>query len=140
LRYRNRAQIALLFATALSFGACLVVRVDRDPGRTEAYFNRAYREIARLERQDPHRERRARQLCVLVYDADEGEIVRVSVPLWLVKLGLDIGLKADAASHDFDARKRYDFDWKAVKDLDRYGQGLLVSVEEDQDRVLIWLK
>jgi hypothetical protein len=124
----------------LAFGACMTVRVDRDKSRAEAYFDQASREIVRLEKQDPHHERRPHRLYILVLDAGEGEIVRVSLPLWLVKWGLDAGMKDDADGHDFNARKRYDFAWKAVRDLDRFGQGLLVSLEENRDRVLIWLK
>jgi len=140
VRTRNKAHMVAIVGLALSFAACVTVRVDRDVRRVDAYFDRAAKEISSLENADSAHRRRPHRLCVLVYDADEGTVVRVSLPLWLVNLGLDLGMRADADGHDFDARKRYDFEWKAVKDLDRYGRGLLVSVEEGEDRVLVWLR
>jgi len=137
---QSKARMALVVVAILAFGACMTVRVDRDTGRAEAYFAQANREITWLEKQDPRREHRPRRLYILIFEAGEGEIVRVSLPLWLVKWGLDAGMKGEADGHDFNIRKRYDFDWKAVRDLDRFGQGLLVSLEENRDRVLIWLK
>jgi hypothetical protein len=140
LTTRNKAQLALLGAIAVALTACVSVRVERDGGRADAYFDKAHREIARLEQNDPRREHHPHRLCVLIHDADEGKIIRISVPLWLVNLGMDLAMKDDAGGHDFDARKRYDFDWKAVKDLDRFGQGLLVALDEEHDRVLVWLR
>lgn len=140
MRIQDKARLALLIGLALSLTACFTVRVDRDVRRVDDYFERAAREIARLENDDLAHGRRPHRLCVLAYDADEGTVVQVSLPLWIVNMGLDMGLRADAEGHDFAARKRYDFDWKAVRDLDRYGRGLLVSVEEEKSRVLVWLR
>jgi len=137
---RQKAQLVLVAAIAIGLTACVSVRVERDGGRADAYFNKAYREIARLEESDPRREHHPHRLCVLVHDAGEGKIIRISVPLWLVNLGMDLAMKGDADGHDFDARKRYDLDWKAVKDLGRFGQGLLLALDDEHDRVLVWLR
>ena len=137
---RNTVKAVLVVGVALSLGACLVVHMDRDVRRSDASFEKACREIARMETQDKQHRRRPHRLFVLVRDDGEGTLVRVSVPLWLVNLGLDLARKEDADGHDFDVRKRYDLDWKAVRNLDRYGRGLLVSVEEERSRVLVWLQ
>ena len=136
----TRVRLALCAGLALSLGGCLVVGVDHDVNHAAARFDRAYREIARLEKEDPGRRCTPHWLCILVLDRDEQSVVRVSVPMWLVKLGLDMGARGDADGHDFNYRKRYDLDWKAVRDLDRYGRGLLVALEEKRDKVLIWLR
>ncbi len=137
---RTRLLILLAAGLALGLSACVSVHVGRDTSRAGAYFDRATREIADLEHRDPGRTGRPHRLCVLVYDADEGTIVRVSMPLWLVEMGLEAGRDKEDGGHDADFRKRYDLDWRAVKDLGRYGRGLLVSVEEERSRVLVWLR
>ena len=137
---RNIFHAGLIAGALLTFGACLVVHTDRDPRRADAYFERASKEIARLEANEKDHPRRPHRLCVLVRDDREGTVVRVSVPLWLVNWGLDIARKDDADEHDMDVRKRYDFDWKAVRNLAHYGRGLLASVEEERSRVLVWLE
>ncbi|MDH4197542.1 MAG: hypothetical protein OEW05_09065, partial [Candidatus Aminicenantes bacterium] len=65
--------------------------------------------------------------------------VRISVPLWMAELAMDIGIETER-HHDFDLEERYDVDWRALRDLDRFGPGLLVAVASDHDRVLIWLE
>lgn len=130
--------LAGVVLAALSFAACIGVRVEHvdDP---EPVFDRAEREIAALER-DPGRGP-ADRLKVLAYGADDGELVRVSVPLWIVEAALDLGLRGDRdRGDDGDLRGRYDLEWTAVRDIGRFGPGLLVSVEGEDDRVLVWLK
>jgi hypothetical protein len=83
----------------------------------------------------------ARQVNVLVYDPDDRELTKVTVPMWLAK---------KAAGHvDFDAELDGDDEesFRRVKRrlpieaLDKAGLGLLVDVDEDDgEQVLVWLR
>lgn len=134
------AQAAGLALIALSLTACVSVRVEQGVRNADRQFERAYAEIARIEGTRGGEARRPRRLCVLVHDAEEGELVRVSVPMWLVNMGLSLGEDASRHEHGRSAGDRYELEWSAIKDLGRYGRGLLASVEEEQARVLVWLK
>jgi len=137
-RQRIRMTGALLMPFV--FGACIGIRVEHGVRDADAYFEKAYREISRIEGADPVRSRRAHRLCLLIHDAEENQVVRLSVPIWIVDACLAAGMQALDNGHDYDAREHFDLDWKAVKDLGQYGPGLLVAVEEERDRILIWLK
>jgi hypothetical protein len=138
MKRRTRMTAAMLMP--LVFTACIGIHIERGVHDADAYFEKAYREIARIERAGHGRSRRAHRLCLLIRDAEEDQIIRLSVPMWIVNACLDAGMKASDDGHEYDARKHYDLDWKAVKDLGQYGPGLLVAVEEERDKVLIWLK
>ena len=45
-----------------------------------------------------------------------------------------------AKESEIDFKDRYDFDWSEIKDLNRIGPGLLVEVEDEENKILIWLK
>lgn len=137
---KQRIRMTGTLLMPLFFTACIGIHIERGVHDADAYFEKAYREISRIESADPGRSRRAHRLCLLIRDADEDQIIRLSVPMWIVNACLDAGMKASDDGHDYDAREHYDLDWKAVKDLGRYGPGLLVAVEEERDKVLIWLK
>jgi hypothetical protein len=134
------ARPAGLAIVALSLAACLSVRVERGVGNADRAFDKAFADISRLESSGRGRHARPHRLVVLVHDADEGELVRVSVPLWLVDAGLSLASRDEERGHDLDPADRYDLEWEAVKDLGRYGRGLLASVEEERARVLVWLR
>lgn len=133
-------RIALLL-TALPFlAACFGLEIESGVRDPEAYFARAEREIASLAKKGPRESLRANTLCLLVYDGGDDQVIRFSVPLWIVKDGLDLGEEGSHGRHDSDIAKRYDMEWQAIKDLGSYGPGLLVSIEEEDNRVLIWTK
>lgn len=134
------ARAAGLALAALCLTACVSVRLERGVGNADRQFRKAYAEIARIESSRHGRAGRPHRLCVLVHDAAEGELVRVSVPMWLVKAGLSLGADAARHEHGRSAADRYDLEWSAIGDLGRYGPGLLASVEEDEARVLVWLR
>ena len=73
-------------------------------------------------------------LYVLAFDPDDGRIVRVSVPFWLLRL------KTGGTSIDFNGNSMDLEDLKlSVEDLERYGPKLIVDHrEESGDRVLVW--
>ena len=125
---------------ALIMTGCFGLHIESGVHDPEAYFARAQREIERLGEYGPGRHHRAHTLCLLVYDRGERQVVRLSVPIWIVEAGLDAGMRESADRHDSGLRKRYDVDWRAIKDLASFGPGLLVSIDDEKDRVLIWLK
>ena len=131
---RRLAGAAAVLLAGLTSG-CLV-EIDRvaDPG---AAFAQARREAALFQgRSGP-----ARQVNVLVYDHDDGELVRVSVPMWLARKiarhegGFDADFGGDGRAGE--KVKRH----VRLEDIEKAGLGILVEVEEDAgDRVLVWLK
>ena len=134
-------RIASLAVLPLFLCACFRVQVINHAGDADAYFDKAYKQIDRIERNNPDRRGRAHELCLLIHEGSEDQIVRLSVPIWLVNFGIKVGMKAVEHEHRSDKWKdRYEFDWRAIRDLGRIGPGLLVAVDEERDKVLIWLE
>jgi hypothetical protein len=134
---RHGVQASLILAAVLGAGCLVDVRRVSDPGPA---FREAREEAARVQGKPGP----ARSLNVLVYEADERKLVRVSLPIWLVK----------KIQHEVDDD---DFDWDdddvpartgrrvrrhlRLEELEKAGLGLLVEVEEDDGaRVLVWLR
>jgi len=72
---------------------------------------------------------------VMAYDPDEGRIVRLSLPFWLLRLGNKGSLRfsSDRTQLSFEHLNL------TVDDLARYGPALLVDQKMPQgERVLIW--
>src|SRR5512147_2865677 len=88
---------AVLAAAVVLSGACLKVQIIEGVDDPEPYFERAQRQIARLERDDPFREGRARRLSVLIHEDAERKIVEVTLPVWIVNAGISLG--GHAAEH-----------------------------------------
>lgn len=84
----------------------------------------------------------ARELNLLVYDAGERELVRVSLPMWVVRKldrdGREFDLDFDDRPHGLArAMKRH----VRLRDIERAGLGILLEAEEDEGgQVLIWLR
>lgn len=74
------------------------------------------------------------KLYVLAFDPDDGRIVRVSIPFWLLRM------KAGGTTIDFNGNSMDLEDLKlTVEDLERYGPTLIVDHRETGgDRVLVW--
>jgi hypothetical protein len=122
--------LAVVAATTLSVGCLVDIEEVSDPGPA---FTKARAEAARVEgRPGP-----ADSLEVLVYDRQDGKLVRVSLPMWVVERmddeEIDIDLGDDTAEH---VRSRLE-----VSELKKAPLGPLVEVEEeDGDQVLVWLR
>jgi hypothetical protein len=124
---------AAVLAAALT-SACLVdVRKVDDPREA---FDRARSEASRLH----GRRGTAASLNLLAWDPHDHELVRLSIPLALVR-------KLDDADLDLDLDERGERLERRLKgrltlrELERAGLGILVEVdEEDGERVLIWLR
>jgi hypothetical protein len=132
----GRGRWASMAVTVLALGqiACFVA-IDhvRDPA---AAFRKARAEAER----DQGRPGRAHRINVLAFDAGEGTLVRVSLPLWLARkveghidLG-DEGGRAMERSVGHLARRIH------VQDLAAAGRGLIADVEDDDGQVLVWLR
>lgn len=120
---------------AVLTAGCLV-DIDKvaDPGPA---FARARAEAARLHgRRGP-----AGHLNVLVYDAGESQLVRVSLPMWMVRKlddrdGLDLDLDE---GHGGEAARKAARRLR-LEDIEKAGLGVLTEVEEEGgDQVLVWL-
>jgi hypothetical protein len=119
-------------AAALLLGGCLVEirRVD-DP---RPAFKEARAEAAGLQgRPGP-----AHRVHVLVFEESDRKLVRVNLPLWLVRKidkdgELDFGDEAEDLAEGVRPRLR-------LEDIEKAGLGILVEVEEEGgDQVLVWL-
>ena len=77
---------------------------------------------------------KATRLVVMAWDPDEGRIVNVKIPIWVLTMGqqkVDLGIGAES----LDLR-RMDLDFKEVE---RIGSILLIDVHtRGGERVLIW--
>ena len=77
---------------------------------------------------------RATKVVIKAWDPDEGRIVNLTIPIWILGMGqrkVDLGIGADS----FDLR-RLDLDFK---DVERIGPVLLIDVHtRTGERVLIW--
>jgi hypothetical protein len=137
----GRAGLRGLAVAALSLGeaACLVqITHVTDP---RPIFGEARMEAERLT----GRPGRAHELNVLVWNRDDRELVRVSLPMWIVR---------KAERHiDWDDDDAFDGDRRAkdhvrealghvrLEDLEKAGLGILAEVEEEGgNQVLVWLR
>ncbi len=136
---KKATRIALLILIPLLLSGCFTVRVIRNVKNPDRYFNSAYKQIDYIHQKHPNREGRTSSIQVLVYEASDHQLVKVSAPFWLVNTCMDIGIKAADEEEGFEFDERYDFDWRDIKDLEKLGPGLLVEIEDEESKVLIWL-
>jgi hypothetical protein len=136
---RNTQIVATCFLVFLLSG-CFNVRVIENVKNPDRYFKKAYQQIEEIHLRYPDRERRPDTIHILIYEDKENKIVKVSTPLWLVDGCLDLGMSAARRECEIDLEGRYDFDWREIKDFSQIGAGLLVEIEDERNRVLIWLK
>ena len=125
---------AMLMVAALLEAGCIVqITKVADPG---PIFQQARLEAARYAGKPG----RAREVNVLVYEPDEGELIRVSLPIWLVKK-MEHHVDWDDDDDDAEHVKRVLKRRIRMEDLEKAGLGMLVEVDEDDgEQVLVWLK
>jgi len=133
---RRSAILMVAMAALLETGCIVQITKVADP---RPIFQQARLEAGRYA----GRPGRAREVNVLVYEPDEGQLIRVSLPIWLVKKMEhhvdwdDIDVDVDDAEHVRRVLKRR----LRMEDIEKAGLGMLVEVdEEDGDQVLVWLK
>lgn len=86
------------------------------------------------DRPAPANARRPETLFVLAFDPDDGSLVRMSIPFWLLRM------KTDDATINFSGNRMDLEDLKlTVEDLERFGPSLILDQKnEGGDRVLVW--
>lgn len=132
----SRAVVAAVALLGLVEAGCLVnITHVSDPTRA---FARARDEAVR----DGARRGRASHLNVLAWDPSDREMVRVSVPLWLVhNIEHDIDWDDEGGEGHDHERWRRQMGKLRWEDIERAGPGILLEVTEDEgDRVLVWLR
>lgn len=82
----------------------------------------------------PTSDRRPQSLNVMAFDPDEGRVVKMDIPFWLLRLKMR-GSHVDIGHDSFDLS-----DMKlTVEDLERYGPTLIVDHKgRAGERVLVW--
>ncbi len=133
---RIRALAVAVLGGLLATGCFVSVSHVSNPS---AAFEEARREAARVTgRPGP-----ARSLQVLVYDPGDRELVRVSLPMWLVR---KLDHEVDWDDEDWDAeggdKVRHALRGRlTLRDLEKSALGTLIEVEEeDGEQVLVWLR
>lgn len=129
-----RKRLTVILAAAVTSAGCLVnISHVSNPDR---YFEEAMRSARAVAGQDGP----ARELRVLVYDADERKLVRVEIPLGLVKrltrdaeFDWDLGFDDDVcgSSHPGCSEARRRLRKFSGRDLEKLPLGPLVEVTED---------
>jgi len=121
----------------LSQAACVVQTTHvSDPG---PIFDAARAEAERLN----GRKGRPHEVNVLVWDPDERQIVRVSVPMWIARRAASHIDQDNADTGDDHGRDSVQNALRRVRleDIEKAGLGVLVEVAEpDGDQVLVWLR
>jgi hypothetical protein len=86
------------------------------------------------KRPTPAKTRPLDALHVLVFDPDDGRIVRITIPFWLLRL------KMRGTTIDFNGNRMDLEDLKlTVEDLERWGPTLIVDQRSERgERVLVW--
>jgi hypothetical protein len=131
---RRSAILMVAMAALLETGCIVQITKVADP---RPIFQQARLEAGRYAGKPG----RASEVNVLVYEPDEGQLIRVSLPLWLVKkmehhVDWD-DIDVDDADHVRRVLKRR----LRMEDIEKAGLGMLVEVdEEDGEQVLVWLQ
>jgi len=133
----GRAALLCIAAVSLGQAACLVeITHVSDPS---PIFDAARMEAERLTGQKG----RAHELNVLVWSRHDRQLVRVAVPMWLLRKaqnhvdweGADLGPDSarDSVRHALKGIR--------LEDIESAGLGVLAEVEgEDGEQVLVWLR
>ena len=88
---------------------------------------------ARTERANANPQRPPEWLRVLAYDADDGRVVEVKVPFWLLRMKLNASIDLNGRQMDFEDLRM------SVEDLERFGPALIAEHKApDGSRVLVW--
>jgi hypothetical protein len=131
---RGGGILGVVLAAGLGTACFVEVHKVADP---RAAFEKAKAEAQRYQGQPGP----GHELNVLVYDGHDGELVQVSLPLWLVRKidreGGDLELDGPEGRVKDHLRRHL-----RLRDIEKAGLGILVEVEEEEsgDQVLVWLR
>jgi len=135
-----RITIQAFFSLALIvlLTGCLTVRIFKNVKDAGRHFEWAHRRIENIHRNNPDRRGPAHRIHALFFEASDRELIRISAPFWVINSCLDFRMTA-SGEEVFAPDSRYEIDWKDIRDLQHMGPGLLVEVDEENEKVLIWL-
>jgi len=129
---RSGATPALALAVSMTVGCLAGVEIEEVSDPAPAFAEARARASRVAGHTGP-----AGRLKVLVYDRAEGQLVRVSLPMWVVERAGDEEIDLDV-DHETVERVRSRL---RLSDLGEAPLGPLVEVEEeDGDQVLVWLE
>ncbi|HZX10466.1 MAG TPA: hypothetical protein VFG01_05905 [Acidobacteriota bacterium] len=117
----------------LLMSGCFCVEVKNDVRNPDKYFRNAYQKIESVEKRYPERRGPVSTVYILVYERSERQLIRVIAPMWIIDAGMDF---ADTYDVDTDC----DFEFHEIKKLRDIGPGMLVEVDGEDSKVLIWLE
>ncbi len=135
---KKTVRITTLILLPFIFSACFAVRIVENVKNPDRYFRKVYQQIERIHQDYPDREGRAHKINILVYESSDCEVIKVTAPFWIVNACMDIASNS-SEDDDFDFEDRYDFDWRDIKELRQIGPGLLIDIDDEESRVLIWI-
>ena len=88
---------------------------------------------ANTDRETPQPTRRPESLHVMAFDPDDGGLVKVTVPFWLLRMKMQGNIDFGGNRMSLEELKL------TVADLDRLGPSLVLDqANEGGDRVLVW--
>jgi hypothetical protein len=136
-RSKNFGVLAVLAILSLSLGGCLVEvkKFYDDPGPLFA----AVEDQLRLARSRLVKGETPRQVHLMVYDRGSQDLVRVRVPFWLLAMFDDEDSIA-RFSERFKDRRWADSPRVRLSELKSMGPGVVVRINDDDARLLLWLE
>jgi hypothetical protein len=117
----------------LLMSGCFCVEIKKDVRNPNKYFRDAYQKIESLGKMFPERKGSVSAVHVLVYERSERQLIRVIAPMWIIDAGMNY---ADTYDVDTDC----DFEIHEIKKLKDIGPGMLMEVDSEDSKVLIWLE
>jgi hypothetical protein len=132
-----KLKLALVMGLCLlTLSSCLFVSVETESGQVEAVFTRAREEILGLTLSCSISEKPGK-FKMLVYDPEEAQLVRITLPLWLVRKGLRQEIEQTGSAR----RQDFEFDVKAFNQaIQQLPRGLVAEVWTDREKMLLWLE
>lgn len=118
----------------LSCGGCYVW-VDREPASLDRSRLRAQAKVAKIESRPEEKRGKPHSLKLWVYDRSEDQLVKASVPLWIVR---------KIAAHVEEPDRGQDPDLArlglTIEKVCSSPPGLLVRIDSEEEEVLAWLE
>lgn len=121
---------------------CFDLQIKSDVDYPAGVFEKAWNQIESIHQAFPKRQGNVSKLCILVYEGDDRQLIRFSVPYSWMKWGLEHADNEHHSHANKHTEKYLDFDLESIKDLDRLGPGLLVEVNDADSgtHVLVWME
>ncbi len=132
-RKKKRIALCAILPFILLMSGCFLVEVKQNVKNPDKYFRKAFQKIDRLHSMYPERRGPVSDICILVFEKSEQQLVRVTASMWLVDAGMNY---CDTYDIDTDC----DFDIHSIEKLRDLGPGLLVEADTEDSKVLIWIE